>query len=93
SELAAKGFSRQVQDFWRVTSYTGLQQHGVGLMQDLLPRLDVDAAGEQAQDSEPALTPHTFPRGATPGTFLHSLFETLDFTQPLDEQWLLEQLQ
>ncbi|HDU8663779.1 TPA: exodeoxyribonuclease V subunit beta [Serratia liquefaciens] len=93
SELAAKGFSRQVQDFWRVTSYTGLQQHGAGLMQDLLPRLDVDAAGEQTQDSEPALTPHTFPRGATPGTFLHSLFETLDFTQPLDEQWLLEQLQ
>ncbi len=34
-----------------------------------------------------------FPRGATPGTFLHSLFEELDFTQPLDEQWLLAQLQ
>jgi exodeoxyribonuclease V beta subunit len=93
SELAAKHFSRQVQDFWRVTSYTGLQQHGTSLMQDLLPRLDVDAAGEQAQDSEPALTPHTFPRGAGPGTFLHSLFETIDFTQPLDEAWLLEQLQ
>ncbi|CAI1166132.1 Exodeoxyribonuclease V beta chain [Serratia quinivorans] len=93
TELAAKHFSRQVQDFWRVTSYTGLQQHGTSLMQDLLPRLDVDAAGEQAQDSEPALTPHTFPRGAGPGTFLHSLFETLDFTQPLDEAWLLEQLQ
>ncbi len=93
TELAAKHFSRQVQDFWRVTSYTGLQQHGTSLMQDLLPRLDVDAAGEQAQDSEPALTPHTFPRGAGPGTFLHSLFETIDFTQPLDEAWLLEQLQ
>ncbi|ANS44450.1 exodeoxyribonuclease V subunit beta [Serratia inhibens] len=93
TELAAKSFTRPVQDFWRVTSYTGLQQQGSGLMQDLLPRLDVDAAGEQALDSEPALTPHTFPRGAAPGTFLHSLFETLDFTQPLDEQWLLEQLQ
>ncbi|QPS87034.1 exodeoxyribonuclease V subunit beta [Serratia plymuthica] len=93
TELAAKSFTRPVQDFWRVTSYTGLQQHGSGLMQDLLPRLDVDAAGEQALDSEPALTPHTFPRGAAPGTFLHSLFETLDFTQPLDEQWLFEQLQ
>lgn len=93
TELAAKHFPRQVQDFWRVTSYTGLQQHGAGLMQDLLPRLDVDAAGEKAQESEPALTPHTFPRGAGPGTFLHSLFETLDFTQPLDEAWLLEQLQ
>lgn len=62
-------------------------------MQDLLPRLDVDAAGERGEESEQALTPHTFPRGATPGTFLHSLFETLDFTQPLDEQWLLAQLQ
>ncbi|CAI1846327.1 Exodeoxyribonuclease V beta chain [Serratia quinivorans] len=93
TELSAKHFTRQVQDFWRVTSYTGLQQHGTSLMQDLLPRLDVDAAGEQAQDSEPALTPHTFPRGAGPGTFLHSLFETIDFTQPLDEAWLLEQLQ
>lgn len=76
-----------------MTSYTGLQQHGSSLMQDLLPRLDVDAAGERGEESEPALTPHTFPRGATPGTFLHSLFETLDFTQPLDEQWLQEQLQ
>ncbi|RLM08816.1 exodeoxyribonuclease V subunit beta [Gibbsiella quercinecans] len=92
-ELAAKRFSRRVQDNWRVTSYTGLQQHGAGLMQELLPRLDIDAAGEQAQQAEPALTPHTFPRGAAPGTFLHSLFETLDFSQPLDESWLQEQLQ
>lgn len=92
-ELAAKRFSRRVQDNWRVTSYTGLQQHGAGLMQELLPRLDIDAAGEQAQQAEPALTPHTFPRGAAPGTFLHSLFETLDFSQPLDEGWLQEQLQ
>lgn len=92
-ELAAKRFSRRVQDNWRVTSYTGLQQHSAGLMQELLPRLDIDAAGEQAQQAEPALTPHTFPRGAAPGTFLHSLFETLDFSQPLDESWLQEQLQ
>ena len=32
----------------------------------------------------PRLTPHQFPRGASPGTFLHSLFEELDFTQPVD---------
>ncbi|WP_163371808.1 hypothetical protein, partial [Enterobacter hormaechei] len=69
--LAAKSFTRRIQDFWRVTSYTGLQQHGSSLMQDLLPRLDGDAAGERGEESEPALTPHTFPRGATPGTFLH----------------------
>lgn len=91
--LAAKYFTRQIQDTWRVTSYTGLQQHDAGLMQDLLLRLDIDAVGEQTEYSEPVLTPHTFPRGAAPGTFLHSLFETLDFTQPLDPGWLLEQLQ
>ncbi|MCP1065038.1 exodeoxyribonuclease V subunit beta [Serratia symbiotica] len=93
TKLAAKNFTRQIQDFWRVTSYTGLRQHGGNLMQDLLPQLDIDAAGEQAEKGEPVLTPHTFPRGAAPGTFLHSVFETLDFTQPLDEQWLLKQLQ
>ncbi|TQI81944.1 DNA helicase/exodeoxyribonuclease V beta subunit [Serratia fonticola] len=93
AELAARRFSRRMQDFWRVTSYTGLQQHGSSKIQELLPRLDVDAVGEQSVESIPALTPHTFPRGAAPGTFLHSLFEELDFTQPLDKQWLLEQLQ
>ncbi|UAN44930.1 exodeoxyribonuclease V subunit beta [Serratia sp. JSRIV001] len=93
AELTARQFPRRMQDFWRVTSYTGLQQHGSSRMQELLPRLDVDAVGEGDTATPPALTPHTFPRGAAPGTFLHSLFEELDFTQPLDEQWLLAQLQ
>jgi len=93
TKLAAKDFTRQIQDFWRITSYTGLRQHGRNLMQDLLPQLDIDAAVPQAEKGEPALTPHTFPRGAAPGTFLHGVFETLDFTKPPDEQWLLKQLQ
>lgn len=42
---------------------------------------------------EPQLTPHQFPRGAAPGTFLHSLFEELDFTQPVPEGWMAEKLQ
>lgn len=92
-ELSARQFPRRMQDFWRVTSYTGLQQQGSSAMQELLPRLDVDAVGEKTAESVPALSPHTFPRGAAPGTFLHSLFEKLDFTQPLDNAWLLEQLQ
>jgi hypothetical protein len=42
-----------------VTSYSGLQQHGQSAAQDLLPRLDVDAAGvgevavEAAADAAP----------------------------------------
>ena len=42
---------------------------------------------------EPTLTPHQFPRGASPGTFLHSLFEDLDFTQPVDPNWVREKLE
>ncbi|MCE0847151.1 exodeoxyribonuclease V subunit beta [Buttiauxella sp. A2-C1_F] len=91
-ELSARVMKRQVADNWRVTSYSGLQQHGSSQMLDLLPRLDVDAAGVAPVQSEPSLTPHTFPRGAGPGTFLHSLFEGIDFTQSIDDVWVAKQL-
>lgn len=101
--LAARQFNRQVQDYWRVTSYSGLQQHGSSKsgasqslsvpLQELLPRLDADAVGEQALITETHLTPHTFPRGAAPGTFLHDLLESMDFSQPIEQSWLAEQLQ
>lgn len=91
-ELSARVMKRQVADNWRVTSYSGLQQHGSSQALDLLPRLDVDAAGVVPVQSEPLLTPHTFPRGAGPGTFLHSLFEGIDFTQQIDETWIAKQL-
>ncbi len=58
-----------------------------------MPRLDVDAAGVVSVVEEPTLTPHQFPRGASPGTFLHSLFEDLDFTQPVDPNWVQEKLE
>ena len=91
-ELNSLQVTRSLHDEWRVTSYSGLQQHGHSAAFELLPRLDVDAAGEAQSQSALQLTPHTFPRGAAPGTFLHSLFEELDFTQPVDELWLSEQL-
>ena len=84
---------RALRDDWRVTSYSGLQQHGAAQTLDLLPRFDVDAVGEAQPDALPQLTPHSFPRGAAPGTFLHGLFEAIDFTAPLDDAWLLGQLQ
>ncbi len=92
-QLSSREVTRALRDEWRVTSYTGLQQHGTSSVLDLTPRFDVDAAGESGQVSEPVLTPHSFPRGASPGTFLHSLFETIDFTQPLSSETLLQQLQ
>lgn len=91
--LSARELQRRIADDWRVTSYSGLQQHGFSGGQDLLPRLDVDAAGVGEVVEEPQLTPHQFPRGAAPGTFLHSLFEELDFTQSVPEGWMAEKLQ
>lgn len=92
SELSAKILQRKPGDSWRVTSYSGLQQRGQGIAQDLIPRLDIDATGVGEVIEESGLTPHQFPRGASPGTFLHSLFEDLDFTQPVDPHWVEEQL-
>lgn len=90
--LSARNWPAPPRDPWRVTSYSGLQWHGSSVVMELQPRLDVDAAGEGRQQERLQLTQHTFPRGASPGTFLHGLFETLDFNRPLDPQCLSEQL-
>ncbi|MDU6925005.1 exodeoxyribonuclease V subunit beta [Franconibacter helveticus] len=90
--LAARELQRRIVDEWRVTSYSGLQQHGPSFAQDWVPKLDIDAAGDRESSDEPEKTPHTFPRGASPGTFLHGLFENLDFTQPVEKTWVSEQL-
>jgi exodeoxyribonuclease V beta subunit len=92
ADLNARQIKRTLADDWRVTSYSGLQQHGQSIAQDLMPKLDVDAAGVGDVLPEPVLTPHQFPRGASPGTFLHSLFEELDFTQPVSTEWVLKML-
>lgn len=91
-QLAAKVFNGHIKDFWRVTSYSGLQQHGQHENYTLLPNFDIDAAGEQAPNDANELSPFSFPKGAMAGTFLHGLLEPLDFTQPLDLDWLGEQI-
>lgn len=94
TELSAKMLGRTLDDRWRVTSYSGLNQHGStsGVAQDLLPRFDIDAAGGAEDGAEPTLTPHQFPRGAAAGTFLHSLFEQIDFSAPVNSDWITAQL-
>lgn len=79
-------------DLWRVTSYTDLHRHCSSVVMDLQQRLGVDAAGESRQPGKRQLTPHTFPRGVLPGTFLHSLFETLNFSKLLDLHRIHDQL-
>lgn len=90
--LSVREVMRRVADDWRVTSYSGLQQRGHGLAQDLLPRLDVDAAGEREVQTQPMLTPHQFRAARRRALFLHSLFEDIDFTQPVSPEWVAEKL-
>lgn len=90
--LSSRQLTRSLNDFWRVTSYSGLQRHGGSRLLDIMPGFDIDAAGEQQNEQPLSLTAHHFPRGAGPGTFLHSLFEQLEFSQPVPEQWLADQL-
>ncbi len=91
--LSSREMTRALADSWRVTSYSGLQQHGSSPLLDALPKFDIDAAGETADEEDTLLTPHHFPRGAAPGTFLHGLFESIDFTEPPEALWLEDQLQ
>lgn len=93
--LAARSVSRTLIEPWRVTSYSGLQQHGSQRLLDVMPNFDIEAAGEdhQEEETDSALTPHHFPRGAAPGTFLHELFESLDFPQPPAAEKLEQHLQ
>lgn len=79
-------------DHWRITSYSNLQRNRSSVIMELSPQLEVNASEEREQQERIQLTPHTFPRGAVTGTFLHYLFETVDFHQPLDMHRLNEQL-
>lgn len=77
----ARTFQRQLRRDWRISSYSGLVSHGHH--DPVLPGLDLEVIDEQA-DSEPLLEPNhdifSFPKGAQAGTFLHELFEQIDFT-------------
>lgn len=86
--IQARELTQAIDRNWRITSYSGLvkQGHNHGdddALSDLM-RLDVDSSGEQEEADllEPEKNIFTFPRGARPGTFLHSLFEEVEFTQP-----------
>ncbi len=91
-KLSAKNFTRQLQDYWRVTSYTGLREHTENLTHTPLADLNIKSDRDQLEIKETSLTPHTFPRGIVAGTFLHSVLEKLDFSRPLSEDWLLKHL-
>jgi exodeoxyribonuclease V beta subunit len=88
--LSARSLSHEIDRLWRITSYSGLvkqgsHQHDASFE---IGGFDVDSADEhdEAALAEPERSIFTFPRGAQPGTFLHSLFEEVEFTQPAGDE-------
>ncbi|WWE59204.1 exodeoxyribonuclease V subunit beta [Parasalinivibrio latis] len=82
-ELNAAVFDNQIDRRWLLTSYSGLLRQGHSHDPALAtPAFDVDGADIVDNDEveeEAVRDIFHFPRGARPGTFLHTLFERIDF--------------
>ncbi len=92
--LAPSQFTISIERNWWMTSYSSLVKQGHQSHHDSsldLPGFDIESAAETVQDGEelvvelePEYSIYTFPRGARPGTFLHTVFEEVEFTAPVD---------
>ncbi|KGR33793.1 exodeoxyribonuclease V subunit beta [Vibrio campbellii] len=86
--LTAKELQNPIDRNWRITSYSGLVKQGSHHSEHdatiEITGFDIDSSEEQDEADlvEPERSIFNFPRGARPGTFLHSLFEEIEFTQP-----------
>ncbi|WP_336290145.1 exodeoxyribonuclease V subunit beta [Aeromonas dhakensis] len=86
-EPQVRRFGGTLERDWWISSYSGLAAQGHGHSKGVLanPGFDdevvTEAAALAAEQPEEAPQPSifTFPKGARPGTLLHSLFETIDF--------------
>ncbi|MFM4704938.1 exodeoxyribonuclease V subunit beta [Aeromonas bivalvium] len=87
-EPQVRHFSGRLERDWWISSYSGLAAQGHGHSKGVLANPGFDdevvteaaaalAAEEPVQAPQPSI--FTFPKGARPGTLLHSLFETIDF--------------
>jgi exodeoxyribonuclease V beta subunit len=87
--LPVKQFSGIIERRWRVTSYSNLVKQSGHPYLDAsfeIPGFDIDSVDEMqttSDETEDARTIFTFPKGPAPGTFLHSLFEQIEFTEPI----------
>lgn len=92
-EPRVRCFGGTLERDWWISSYSGLAAQGHGHSKGVLanPGFDDEVATEAAAlaAEEPVQAPQpsifTFPKGARPGTLLHSLFETIDFQSAAGE--------
>ncbi len=89
-EPQVRHFSGSLERDWWISSYSGLAAQGHGHSKGVLanPGFDVEVVAEAAvvhEEDELQPSIFTFPKGARPGTLLHSLFETIDFQSAAGE--------
>ncbi|MEZ6955719.1 MULTISPECIES: exodeoxyribonuclease V subunit beta [unclassified Aeromonas] len=92
-EPQVRHFSGSLERDWWISSYSGLAAQGHGHSKGVLanPGFDDEVVTEAAAlaseqpDEAPQPSIFTFPKGARPGTLLHSLFETIDFQSAAGE--------
>jgi exodeoxyribonuclease V beta subunit len=92
-EPQVRHFTGRLERDWWISSYSGLAAQGHGHSKGVLanPGFDDEVVTEAAtlasEQPEEAPQPSifTFPKGARPGTLLHSLFETIDFQSAAGE--------
>ncbi|MGN5149637.1 exodeoxyribonuclease V subunit beta [Aeromonas enteropelogenes] len=92
-EPRVRRFGGTLERDWWISSYSGLAAQGHGHCKGVLANPGFDdevvteaaalAAEEPVQAPQPSI--FTFPKGARPGTLLHSLFETIDFESAAGE--------
>lgn len=93
TDMKAKELHAHIDRAWRITSYSGLVKqshtHHANTFDatNEMTGFDIDSADDQQGDigtelMQPERSIFNFPRGARPGTFLHTLFEEIEFTQP-----------
>ena len=92
-EPQVRHFTGTLERDWWISSYSGLAAQGHGHSKGVLANPGFDdevvteaaalAAEEPVQAPQPSI--FTFPKGARPGTLLHSLFETIDFQSAAGE--------
>ncbi|WP_323879680.1 exodeoxyribonuclease V subunit beta [Aeromonas hydrophila] len=96
-EPQVRRFGGTLERDWWISSYSGLAAQGHGHSKGVLanPGFDDEVVTEAAalasdlstaqQEEAPQPSIFTFPKGARPGTLLHSLFETIDFQSAAGE--------
>ena len=88
--LQHRHFTGRIDKSWKVSSYSSLTAKTAAIDDADQPDHDEKTFVRPVESEQVTLPPNdqhifNFPRGAKPGTFMHALFENLDFTQPKPE--------